>query len=112
MIQQLQTGVKSAEGIILNSQEMATQTQTVASEADAALNIIRDSIQEINQMTVQIATAAEQQSATAEEINRNTTNIRDLSQSVADSAKEQESNCHGMAELTLRQDRELNKFKV
>lgn len=112
MIQQLQSGVKNAETTIINSRDLAAKTQEVAGEADAVLNTIRDNIQEINQMTVQIATAAEQQSATAEEINRNTTNIRDISQSVANSAKEQEANCHTMADLTARQDAELGKFKV
>ena len=112
MIQQLQSGVKNAETTIINSRDLAAKTQEVAGEADAVLNTIRDNIQEINQMTVQIATAAEQQSATAEEINRNTTNIRDISQSVANSAKEQETNCHTMADLTARQDAELGKFKV
>ena len=112
MIQQLQTGVKNAESTIMNSRDMAARTQEAAGEADMVLNTIRDNIQEINQMTIQIATAAEQQSATAEEINRNTTNIRDLSQSVSNSAKEQETNCHTMADLTRQQDAELSKFKV
>lgn len=112
MIQQLQAGVKNAENTITNSQELATKTQQVAGEADCVLNTIRDNIQEINQMTVQIATAAEQQSATSEEINRNTTNIRDISQSVAHSAKDQEANCHSMENLTAKQDIELSKFKV
>jgi len=112
MIQQLQSGVKNAEQTIINSRDLAAKTQDVAGEADSVLNTIRDNIQEINQMTVQIATAAEQQSATAEEINRNTTNIRDISQSVANSAKDQEANCLNMADLTARQDSELGKFKV
>lgn len=112
MIQQLQSGVKNAENTIMNSREMAVKTREEAGKADQVLNTIRDNIQEINQMTIQIATAAEEQSATSEEINRNTTNIRDLSQSVADSAKEQESSCHKMADLTRKQDAELGKLKV
>lgn len=112
MIHQLQLGVRNAEEIILNSRDTANSTQEVASEADSVLGAIRDSIMEINQMTVQIATAAEEQSATSEEINRNTTNIRDISQVVSDSAKDQEQNCAEMVSLTSRQDAELGKFKV
>lgn len=112
MIQQLQSGVKNAEGVIMNSRDMAARTQEVAGEADIVLNTIRGNIQEINQMTIQIATAAEQQSSTSEEINRNTTNIRDLSQRVSDAAKEQDSNCNKLAELTRQQDSELSKFKA
>jgi methyl-accepting chemotaxis protein len=112
MIHQLQLGVRNAENIILNGRQKASDTQIASSEADVVLGTIRDSIHEINQMILQIATAAEQQSATAEEINRNTTNIRDISQSVSNGAKTQEQRCASMVELTTRQDAELGKFKV
>lgn len=112
MIQQLQSGVKNAEATILSSRELAIQTHQVAGEADRVLNTIRSNIQQINGMTLQIATAAEQQSATAEAINRNTTNIRDLSQSVGKSAKEQENSCHKMTSLIDQQDKELANFRV
>ncbi|WP_293267548.1 methyl-accepting chemotaxis protein [Neptunomonas sp.] len=112
MIHQLQTGVRNAESTILNGRQKASDTQIASSEADEVLGTIRDSIHEINQMIVQIATAAEEQSATAEEINRNTTNIRDISQSVSNGAKTQEQRCATMVELTVRQDAELGKFKV
>lgn len=112
MIQQLQAGVKEAEDIILNSRDKANHTQEAASEADTVLATIRDNIMHINQMTVQIATAAEEQSATAEEINRNTTNIRDISQTLVGSAKEQEGSCADMVALTAEQDKELGKFRV
>ena len=112
MIHQLQLGVRNAESIILAGRQKASDTQVASSEADAVLGTIRDSIHEINQMIIQIATAAEQQSATAEEINRNTTNIRDISQSVSNGARTQEQRCESMLELTNRQDTELGKFKV
>jgi methyl-accepting chemotaxis protein len=112
MIHQLQLGVRNAESLILNGRQKASDTQIASSEADAVLGTIRNSINEINQMILQIATAAEQQSATAEEINRNTTNIRDISQSVSIGAKAQEQHCVAMVELTARQDAELDKFKV
>lgn len=63
-------------------------------------------------MTIQIATAAEEQSAAAEEINRNTVTIRNISSAVSETAHEQESNCKSMVALTGRQDQELSKFKV
>ncbi|WP_191602191.1 methyl-accepting chemotaxis protein [Marinomonas algicola] len=112
MINQLQVGVRNAESVILTSRENANATQTVASKASSSLNAIRESIIEINNMNVQIATAAEQQSATSNEINRNTTNIRDISQSVAESAKHQEDLCKTMVDLTNQQSSALDKFKV
>lgn len=112
MIQQLQAGVKNAEVVILKGRDRANETQAMAAEADGVLGSIRESIQDINQMTLQIATAAEEQSATAEEINRNTANIRDISGNVSDQARDQESNCNAMVQLTSQQDSALSKFKV
>lgn len=112
MIQQLQTGVRSAEKVILESRENANSTQLIANQAKDSLHVIRSSINEINDMTVQIAAAAEEQSATSNEINRNTTNIRDISQSVSDAANEQSSLCKTMVEITTQQATSLDKFKV
>lgn len=112
MIDQLQNGVTNAEQTISQGRDMASQTSELASEANGALTNIRDSIRSISEMTIHIATAAEEQSATAEEINRNTTNIRDISQTVSDSAEEQSELCHGMVELTQKQESGLNQFKV
>lgn len=112
MIEQLQSGVRKAEHTISQSRERASETRTVAAEADLALGQIREGIGAISEMTLQIATAAEEQSATTEEINRNTSNIRDISHEVAQGAQVQRDFCDTMVQLTHRQDQELNKFKV
>ncbi|WP_417528608.1 methyl-accepting chemotaxis protein [Marinomonas shanghaiensis] len=112
MIQQLQSGVRGAEKVILESRESANATQQIANQAKASLEAIRASINEINEMTVQIAAAAEEQSATSNEINRNTTNIRDISQSVSDAATEQYALCETMVEITIEQAKSLDKFRV
>lgn len=112
MISQLQVGVKNAESVILKSRENADETQQVAIQASTSLNEIRASIDAINGMNVQIATAAEEQSMTTKEINQNTQNIRNISQSVSDRAMSQEGLCKVMVELTEQQEEALAKFKV
>ena len=112
MISQLQVGVKNAEEVILESRENADQTQQVAIQASTSLNEIRASIDAINAMNVQIATAAEQQSMTTKEINQNTQNIRNISQSVSERAMNQEGLCKIMVDLTEQQEKALDKFKV
>ncbi|KJZ14982.1 chemotaxis protein [Marinomonas sp. S3726] len=112
MISQLQVGVKNAESVILKSRENADETQQVAIQASTSLNEIRASIDAINGMNVQIATAAEEQSMTTKEINQNTQNIRNISQSVSDRAMSQEGLCKVMVELTEQQEQALAKFKV
>ncbi|PSJ45968.1 methyl-accepting chemotaxis protein [Zobellella taiwanensis] len=112
MIERLQAGVRQAEGKMKQSQELAAQTSTDAAEANEVLARIREAISHINDMNLQIATAAEEQSATSEEINQNTTNIRDISQDVASGAVAQVRQCQEMLDQMQRQDRLLGEFKV
>lgn len=112
MIERLQSGVKLAENKMKKSQELAAQTSVDASEANDVLARIRDAITRINDMNLQIATAAEEQSATSEEINQNTTNIRDISQHVATGAVAQVKHCQAMLEQMQRQNKLLGEFKV
>ncbi|MNF10793.1 hypothetical protein D3C80_2118470 [compost metagenome] len=63
-------------------------------------------------MNLQIAAAAEQQSATTDEINRNTTNIRDISLEVSGSADKQVWQCSVMVDHVGQQDQLLGRFKI
>ncbi|MFP2770794.1 methyl-accepting chemotaxis protein [Oceanisphaera sp. KMM 10153] len=112
MIERLQSGVRLAENKMKQSQELAAQTSVDAAEANEVLARIRDAIGRINDMNLQIATAAEEQSATSEEINQNTTNIRDISQDVATGAVAQVKHCQAMLEQMQRQNKLLGEFKV
>ncbi|MEH6347935.1 MAG: methyl-accepting chemotaxis protein [Bermanella sp.] len=112
MIDQLQSGVKRAEETIVKSKSQASDAAGIAIKADEALTAIRENIKEINNMNLQIATAAEEQSATTEEINRNTSNIRDISQTVSEGAEEQKVHCETTVQQTLKQDNYLSQFKV
>jgi len=112
MIEQLQAGVRKAEGNIKESYEIATSTSEEAGKANGALEKIRNSIAQISDMNLQIAAAAEQQSATTEEINRNTTNIRDISQDVSEGALQQVKCAQLMKQQVQEQDKQLTQFKV
>ncbi|MDX1298729.1 MAG: methyl-accepting chemotaxis protein [Pseudomonas sp.] len=112
MIDQLQNGVKQVESRMQHNRDSASQSADEASAANEMLARIRESISRINDMNLQIATAAEQQSATSEEINRNTTNIRDISHAVAGGAEQQVRQCAAMVEQVGQQDRLLGRFKV
>ena len=112
MIDQLQTGVRQAEARMQQSRDTASKTADEASAANDMLGRIREAITRINDMNLQIATAAEEQSATTEEINRNTTNIRDISHEVAGGAEQQVRQCAVMVEQVGEQDRLLGRFRV
>jgi methyl-accepting chemotaxis protein len=112
MIDQLQTGVKQAQARMQQSRETASKTAGDANAANETLERIREAIYRINDMNVQIAAAAEEQSATTEEINRNTTNIRDISLEVSSSAETQVRQCSEMGEHVSEQDNLLSRFKI
>ena len=112
MIDQLQDGVKQVEARMQQSRDSASQTADDAGAANQVLERIREAIARINDMNLQIATAAEQQSATTEEINRNTTNIRDISQLMAAGAQQQVRQCGVMVEQVAQQDQLLGRFNV
>lgn len=112
MIEQLQSGVRQAEDKMKHSRAAAITTATDASKANDTLETIRAAILEISDMNMQIAAAAEEQSATTEEINRNTVNIRDISQDVAVGAQQQVNDAQLMKEQIGEQDKQLNQFKV
>ncbi len=112
MIDQLQTGVKHAQVQMQQNRDTASKTAGDANAANDTLKRIREAIYRINDMNLQIAAAAEEQSATTEEINRNTTNIRDISLEVSGSADKQVRQCSVMVDHVGQQDKLLSRFRI
>jgi methyl-accepting chemotaxis protein len=78
MIERLQTGVANAVTTMERSRVEAQQTVSFTKETDTILGVIKRSVSEVNDLNIQIATAAEQQSHVAEEINRNVIRINEV----------------------------------
>ncbi|EGA68742.1 methyl-accepting chemotaxis protein [Vibrio sinaloensis DSM 21326] len=112
MIEQLQAGASSVANAMSMSKSTATDAVARAQEANVALDSIRDAIQRISDMNIQIASAAEEQSLVAEEINNNTVKIKDLSTQVADAAENANIAMQAQTENIREQDSILNKFTV
>jgi hypothetical protein len=88
MIDELQSGTKQAVDVIAKGKESTAQSVENASNAGEALDAILQSMETINSMNTQIATAAEEQSSVADEINRNISRINEASiQSTSESAE-------------------------
>lgn len=88
MIDELQSGTKQAVTVIAKGKESTAQSVENASNAGEALDAILQSMETINSMNTQIATAAEEQSSVADEINRNISRINEASiQSTSESAE-------------------------
>ncbi|MBU2898708.1 methyl-accepting chemotaxis protein [Vibrio hepatarius] len=112
MIEQLQSGASSVSAAMRESKSTAIDAVEKAKAADESLQRIRDSIQSITDMNMQIASAAEEQSLVAEEINANTVKIKDLSTQVADAAEDANVAMKVQTENVREQDSILNKFIV
>ncbi|EPM7820132.1 methyl-accepting chemotaxis protein [Vibrio alginolyticus] len=112
MIEQLQSGASSVANTMHQSKGSAIEAVEKAGLANSALQRIRDAIQRISDMNLQIASAAEEQSLVAEEINNNTVNIKDLSTQVAESANRTNDAMQAQQEDVHKQDQILNRFTV
>ncbi|NKN32581.1 methyl-accepting chemotaxis protein [Marichromatium bheemlicum] len=76
MIEKLQGGARASVEVMGNSRTQAEHSVSRAAEAGSALARIAAGIQSITDMSTQIATAVEEQSAVSEEISRSITDIR------------------------------------
>ena len=83
-----------------------------SSRTDESLAAIVDSIAVINDMTTQIASAAEEQSAVAEEINRGIVSISSVSGEVSSGADQTEQASRDLARLASDLHHTVSQFKM
>jgi len=112
MIHKLQQGSHSAVSVIESSATKAIETTEHVNQANDALYKISEVIQRINDMNMQIATAAEEQSLSANEINNSVQRISTLSHKSlegTDSAAQRSSELNEMGENLIQK---MSSFKV
>lgn len=79
MIQKLQGGAKDAVGAMNSGIETASDAVENADTAGKSLEKITQSINAISDLSIQVATATEEQSSVVEELNSHMLNIKDMS---------------------------------
>ncbi|CAD5106863.1 methyl-accepting chemotaxis protein [Zestomonas carbonaria] len=112
MIQQLQNGTREVVRVMEDSQAKTDDSVQQATEAAQALESITQAVSVINDMNIQIASAAEQQSAVAEDLNRNVTTIGQVAHQVASGASEASGASAELTRLAEQQRQLVNQFKV
>ena len=90
----------------------AEQSVLSAGDTDRSLGAITQSVDRINDMNVQIATAAEEQSAVVEEMNRNVESIRHLSMQTLESTDTVVSATGHLETLAGRLTSLVHQYKV
>ncbi|APQ13280.1 chemotaxis protein [Pseudomonas oryzihabitans] len=112
MIQRLQSGTRETVAVMQNSRTHTGKQVEQTQAASRALEAILAAVGEITEMNLQIASAAEEQSAVAEDINRNVVNIGQAANGVHEQA-DQASRAGGhLSELAERQRQLAARFKV
>jgi len=112
MIESLQNGSREAVSVMQSSTEKANQSVENAAEAGESLDSIKQAVNSITDMNIQIASAATQQSSVAEEINRNISNINDVVQQTAEGASQTATASDELARLSQELQSLVHQFKI
>ncbi len=112
MIERLQSGAQQAVQAMGNSTEKARLSVAAADEAGSSLQSINHAVDEITNMNVQIANAAQEQTAVSDDINRNITAINDIAQQSAEGAGQIAQASDELAQLSTQLRSLVAQFKI
>ncbi|AOE85894.1 chemotaxis protein [Pseudomonas sp. TCU-HL1] len=112
VIERLQGGTQAVVKSMDATREEADKSVKHVQMAVAALQRIAEGIEAITGMNLQIASAAEEQSAVSEEVNRNVSAIRDVTERLARQALESSEISKGLDALADHQQRLMSSFRV
>lgn len=112
MIQSLQQGAQSAVDVMNRSLEKSSDSVERAQQAGEVLNAIVAQVQTINDMSTQIATAAEEQSAVSDEMTRGLHQIRDVSSETSEGAETMAHNSRELNRMVNAFESSIGRFEV
>ncbi|MBB2496344.1 methyl-accepting chemotaxis protein [Aquipseudomonas ullengensis] len=112
VIEGLQNGTREVVSSMHSSHKQAQGSVEQVEQAVTALRRIGDAVTVITDMNLQIASAAEEQSAVAEEINRNVASIRDVTETLAGQADESAQVSQSLNRLANHQQGLMDQFRV
>ena len=111
MLQRLQAGVAQAVQVMDTSQERSQQTVQETSKIAHSLDGVATAVDTINEMNLQIATAAEEQNAVSEEINRNLVAIQHIVEQLALAAEDSERSTRDLADTGHQLNDLVSRFR-
>ncbi|GAA5648477.1 methyl-accepting chemotaxis protein [Vibrio proteolyticus] len=112
MIETLQGNTRQAVDSMQTSTQLADTSVSYAQEAQDSLSKITTAINEINDMALQIASAAEEQRAVSEDISRNTQGIKDASDALAQQSIQSSESAADMNRAADAMRQQISRFKV
>lgn len=112
MIDRLQQGVSQAERVMAEGVNKAQSAVDQVQSAGKELAEISHSVHSIEDLNVQIASAAEEQSVVTSGIAQSVVHIRDVTSSNAETANGAMSACNELEGLTLRLQEQVRQFRL
>ena len=112
MIQKLQGGAKDAVSAMDEGIETARSSVEHADKAGASLDSITSAIGLITDLSIQVATATEEQSSVVEELNSHILNIKNMSDSTAIESKNINDQCQTLSDSSNELSNMVGSFKV
>ncbi len=112
VIEALQAGTHEVVSAMEGSHRQAQGSVEQVNHAVSALQRIGEAVSVISDMNLQIASAAEEQSAVAEEINHNIATIRDVTESLSEQAGEAARVSQSLNGLANQQQGLMDQFRV
>jgi methyl-accepting chemotaxis protein len=112
MISAIQSASQQSVSAMAQSSEYAGRSQIMASQADSALALIAERVNQINDMNLVIASAAEEQASVAREVDRNLVAIRDIAEQNATGAHETSVASDQLAKLASDLNGMVQRFRL
>jgi methyl-accepting chemotaxis protein len=112
MIERLQTGAKDAVAVMEKGRVQARASVEQAGTAGVSLESITQAVATINDMTAQIASAAEEQTHVTEEINRNVTQIAQAVEATAQGAEQTAAAGEELARIAAELQASVGRFRI
>ncbi|OOZ41096.1 hypothetical protein BOW53_05025 [Solemya pervernicosa gill symbiont] len=112
IVETLQKGTRDAVHVMDSGRAQANSSVEQAAMAGQSLEGIATAVTHINDMNLQIASAAEEQSAVAEEINQNVTIITNVAQETAEGAASTAAASEQLKGLAAELEHRISKYSV
>ena len=112
MIQNLQQRTGQAVSVMQQSTAKAKETVEQAGHAGAALTSITEAVSTINQMNIQIATAAEEQGKVSEEINKSIITLNNIAEHTSEKAQKTADSGSKISQIAIESDKLVGTFKI
>ena len=112
MLAQLQQGVSAAVQAMERTKASCHATSEQTAKVTLGLDEMTSSVGHIHDLSTQIATAAEEQSAVTEEINQNMVAIRHMVDDLVDGGQQADKSIDGLAQSNQRLLALVNRFRV